>query len=128
MAKLPVDDLAITHAFGPHLSARTRAVVLCTPSNPTGATIRPDEGRRIVRELAARGIVVLSDETYLHFIYDGTHYAIHHFRMSSRWGRWIKRHHMIHHHTGAHARWGVSSPLWDWVFGTMGDSKAEDRG
>ena len=53
--------------------------------------------------------------------YDGTHYAIHHFRMSSRWGRWIKRHHMIHHHTGAHARWGVSSPLWDWVFGTMGD-------
>ena len=24
MAKLPVDDLAITRAFGPHLSARTR--------------------------------------------------------------------------------------------------------
>ena len=54
--------------------------------------------------------------------YDGTHYAIHHFRMSSRWGKWIKRHHMIHHHTGAHARWGVSSPLWDYVFGTMKSS------
>jgi len=53
--------------------------------------------------------------------YDGTHYAVHHFRMSSRWGRWIKRYHMIHHHTGANARWGVSSPLWDWVFGTMGN-------
>lgn len=52
--------------------------------------------------------------------YDGTHYAIHHFRMSSRWGKWIKRHHMVHHHTGEHARWGVSSPLWDWVLGTMG--------
>jgi sterol desaturase/sphingolipid hydroxylase (fatty acid hydroxylase superfamily) len=51
--------------------------------------------------------------------YDGTHYAIHHFRMSSRYGKWIKRHHMVHHHTGAHARWGVSSPLWDWVFGTL---------
>ena len=59
--------------------------------------------------------------------YDGTHYAIHHFRMSSRWGRWIKRYHMIHHHTGANARWGVSSPLWDWIFGTMGEAKA-DRG
>ena len=56
--------------------------------------------------------------------YDGTHYAIHHFRMSSRWGKWIKRHHMVHHHTGEHARWGVSSPLWDWVFGTMGSSPA----
>ncbi len=53
--------------------------------------------------------------------YDGTHYAIHHLRMSSRWGKWIKRHHMIHHHTGVAARWGVSSPLWDWVFGTMGE-------
>jgi sterol desaturase/sphingolipid hydroxylase (fatty acid hydroxylase superfamily) len=56
--------------------------------------------------------------------YDGTHYAIHHFRMSSRWGKWIKRHHMVHHHTGENARWGVSSPLWDWVFGTMGTSQA----
>jgi sterol desaturase/sphingolipid hydroxylase (fatty acid hydroxylase superfamily) len=55
--------------------------------------------------------------------YDGTHYAIHHFRMSSRLGRWIKRHHMVHHHTGEHARWGVSSPLWDWVFGTMGSPR-----
>jgi sterol desaturase/sphingolipid hydroxylase (fatty acid hydroxylase superfamily) len=51
--------------------------------------------------------------------YDGTHYAVHHFRMGSGWGRWIKRYHMIHHHTGADARYGVSSPLWDWVFGTM---------
>ncbi|WP_437627672.1 sterol desaturase family protein [Sorangium sp. So ce1151] len=56
--------------------------------------------------------------------YDGTHYAIHHFRMTSRWGKWIKRHHMVHHHTGERARWGVSSPLWDWVFGTMGTQQA----
>jgi dihydroceramide fatty acyl 2-hydroxylase len=57
--------------------------------------------------------------------YDGTHYAIHHFRMSSRYGRWIKRHHMVHHHTGERARWGVSTPLWDWVFGTMGAKNAD---
>lgn len=55
--------------------------------------------------------------------YDGTHYAVHHFRMSSRWGRFIKKYHMIHHHTGVDARYGVSSPLWDWVFGTMGEEK-----
>lgn len=59
-----------------------------------------------------------------YLVYDGTHYAIHHFRMSSRWGKWIKRHHMVHHHTGENARWGVSSPLWDWVLGTMGTSQA----
>lgn len=52
--------------------------------------------------------------------YDGIHYAVHHFRMSSRIGKWLKRHHMVHHHTGENARWGVSSPLWDWILGTMG--------
>jgi sterol desaturase/sphingolipid hydroxylase (fatty acid hydroxylase superfamily) len=76
---------------------------------------------------------VLTDPLFVGFVlgylaYDGTHYAIHHFRMSSRWGKWIKRHHMIHHHTGIEARWGVSSPLWDWVFGTMGETKAEKAG
>lgn len=72
---------------------------------------------------------VLVDPVFVGFgigylTYDGMHYAIHHFRMSSRFGKWIKRHHMIHHHTGEQARWGVSTPLWDWVFGTMG-SKTE---
>ncbi|MDI1444753.1 sterol desaturase family protein [Polyangium sp. 6x1] len=79
--------------------------------------------------LLFRAIVgpVLADPLFAGFgsgylVYDGTHYAIHHFRMSSRWGKWIKRHHMIHHHTGTPARWGVSSPLWDYVFGTMKSS------
>lgn len=51
--------------------------------------------------------------------YDGIHFATHHWKMSSRVGKWLKRHHMVHHHTGEQARWGVSSPLWDWVFGTL---------
>ncbi len=55
--------------------------------------------------------------------YDGIHYATHHFRMTSPLGRYLKRYHMVHHHTGEAARWGVSSPLWDWVFGTMGETK-----
>ncbi len=59
--------------------------------------------------------------------YDGTHFAVHHFRMGSRIGRWMKRYHMIHHHTGVDARYGVSSPLWDWVFGTMGDEAKASR-
>jgi dihydroceramide fatty acyl 2-hydroxylase len=53
--------------------------------------------------------------------YDGAHFAVHHFRMGSGVGRWLKRYHMIHHHTGIDARYGVTSPLWDWVFGTMGN-------
>ena len=50
-------------------------MVLCNPSNPTGAVLDPDEGRRIVSELARRDIVVFSDETYLQFVYDRPHWS-----------------------------------------------------
>lgn len=59
----------------PHLTSRTKAVVLCNPSNPTGAPVDADEGPLIVREAARRGIVVFSDETYMHFVYDGAHWS-----------------------------------------------------
>jgi aminotransferase len=59
----------------PHIGSRTRAVVLCNPSNPTGAVLDPDEGRRIVSELARRDIVVFSDETYMQFVYDRPHWS-----------------------------------------------------
>ncbi len=59
--------------------------------------------------------------------YDGLHYAVHHFKMTSRLGKWLKRYHMVHHHTGEEARWGVSSPLWDWILGTMGKPKVTEE-
>jgi aminotransferase len=63
------DDVA------PALTDRTRAVVLCNPSNPTGAPVHAAAGARIVSELADRGILVFSDETYMHFVYEGRHWS-----------------------------------------------------
>lgn len=70
---------------------------------------------------------VLIDPVFVGFgigylLYDGIHYATHHFRMTSAIGGWLKRYHMVHHHTGESARWGVSSPLWDIIFRTSGTS------
>ena len=59
----------------PHITSRTRAVVLCNPSNPTGAALNPAEGSRIVAELGRRDIVCFSDETYLHFVYGRRHWS-----------------------------------------------------
>lgn len=92
---------------------------------PLGASVPMGIGFYLLFRVIVGTVVV--DPLFVGFgmgylAYDGTHYATHHFRMTSRWGKWIKRYHMIHHHTGANARWGVSSPLWDWVFGTMGAS------
>ena len=50
-------------------------MVLCNPSNPTGAPVTAGHGARIVQELAGRGIVVISDETYMQFVYDGDHWS-----------------------------------------------------
>jgi aminotransferase len=55
----------------PHVSSRTRAVVVCSPSNPTGAVVRREEMARVARELAARDVVLFSDETYARFVYEG---------------------------------------------------------
>jgi aminotransferase len=59
----------------PHVTSRTRAIVLCNPSNPTGAPVSPAEGRVIVREAAARGLAVISDETYMALVYDAPHWS-----------------------------------------------------
>ena len=50
--------------------------------------------------------------------YDLTHYATHHFPMRSGVGKYLKRYHMMHHYKTPDQRFGVSSPLWDYVFGT----------
>ncbi|WP_394849487.1 sterol desaturase family protein [Pendulispora brunnea] len=57
--------------------------------------------------------------------YDGTHYAVHHFKQTTRIGKWLRRHHMLHHHADHSGGFGVSSPLWDIVFNTMPKAKRE---
>jgi len=54
-----------------------------------------------------------------YLMYDGTHYAVHHFKQTTRIGKYIKRHHMLHHHMDHDGGFGVSTPLWDIVFRTM---------
>ena len=59
--------------------------------------------------------------------YDGTHFAVHHFRPASGLFQKLRRHHLFHHHSDPDGGFGVSSPLWDWVFRTMPRSSVEVR-
>jgi len=52
------------------LSSATRAVVINSPCNPTGAVMEGSHLRRLVAECARREIAVVSDETYGVFVYD----------------------------------------------------------
>jgi dihydroceramide fatty acyl 2-hydroxylase len=56
--------------------------------------------------------------------YDYTHLYLHVGSPRTRLGRYLRRHHMRHHFVTPDARWGVTSPLWDWVFRTTGERPA----
>ena len=50
--------------------------------------------------------------------YDYIHYATHHFPMRSKVLHFLKVYHLQHHYGAKGVRFGVSSPVWDRVFGT----------
>jgi aspartate aminotransferase len=52
---------------------RTRAVIINSPNNPTGAVIAESELARIVEWCVARDIFLIYDETYELFVYEGRH-------------------------------------------------------
>lgn len=54
-----------------------------------------------------------------YMVYDYLHFAIHHFRPKTAWGKTLKENHMKHHFIAHGAKWGVSTPIWDHVFKTF---------
>lgn len=52
--------------------------------------------------------------------YDEIHYATHHAPMRGKVAQFLKHYHVLHHYQSPEQRFGVSSPLWDYVFGTTG--------
>lgn len=52
--------------------------------------------------------------------YDMIHYATHHFSLKeTKAGLWVKHFHSLHHYQDENYAFGVSSPLWDYVFRTL---------
>ena len=57
--------------------------------------------------------------------YDMFHYAFHHGNFNNPILKRLKQHHMLHHYTDADKGYGVTSILWDIVFGSELKRKAE---
>src|SRR5690606_672896 len=49
---------------------RTKALLFCSPSNPTGAVYSPEQTEEIGRWALEHGIWVITDEIYEHLLYD----------------------------------------------------------
>lgn len=58
------------------ITDKTRAIVLNSPSNPTGMVYTEPELREIADLAVEKNIYVISDEIYEHLIYEGKHISI----------------------------------------------------
>lgn len=50
---------------------RTRAILLCSPNNPTGTVYTDEEMERVAAICRDRGLFLVADEVYREFTYDG---------------------------------------------------------
>src|SRR5207247_351243 len=57
------------------ITPRTKAIIVNTPNNPTGAVIPPEEVERIVDLALAHNLLIIFDECYEYFVFDGNEHA-----------------------------------------------------
>ncbi|MFC5713027.1 aminotransferase [Thalassorhabdus alkalitolerans] len=69
------------------ITARTKAIILCFPNNPTGATMTENELKEIAYLVEKHDLLVLSDEIYAELSYDEPHYSFP--RCEGMWDRTI---------------------------------------
>src|SRR3954465_10705768 len=62
-----------------------------------------------------------------YLFYDYTHYYVHHFVPRTDFGKRLREHHMRHHFQDHRYGYGVSSPLWDFVFRTQPRKRSKYR-
>jgi aspartate/methionine/tyrosine aminotransferase len=50
---------------------KTKALLFCSPSNPTGSVYSPEQAKAIGEWAVKHGVWIISDEIYEHLLYDG---------------------------------------------------------
>ncbi len=74
---IPLDDNLHLQAdiISEYITPNTKVLVMNSPSNPTGAVQTAEEIEAIADLASERGLVIISDEVYEHFIYEGEHFS-----------------------------------------------------
>jgi sterol desaturase/sphingolipid hydroxylase (fatty acid hydroxylase superfamily) len=67
----------------------------------------------------AVGVALLAGWALGYFFYEYQHAVAHLRAPSGRYGAWLRQHHFHHHFGHPMANHGVTSPVWDRVFGTL---------
>lgn len=60
----------------PHITDRTRMIIINSPSNPSGGVLEREQFERILQMCIQRGIWLMTDECYHRFLYEDEPYSI----------------------------------------------------
>jgi hypothetical protein len=125
------------HRFLFHANVRRESLRIATflahgyhhvwPDDPRRITATPLQITSVVLLLSgifhlafdeARAWAALSGAMIGFVAYEAVHWMCHHGEPKVRVLRALKQHHMRHHHIAPHTRFGIGTPLWDWIFRT----------
>ncbi len=132
----------LLHRFGLHLPQRSRAWRVAYFLVHGHHHADPRDPERLVAALpqsalllalvyglaslaldAASSAALLAGTTLGYLVYEATHWRIHHARRPGPLLRRLARHHLAHHGDPT-SRYGISSPLWDVLLGTLPRARA----
>jgi aspartate aminotransferase len=68
----PIDD------FEKAITAKTKAIVVCNPNNPTGYLYSEEEMQTLKSIILKHNLYLFADEAYREFCYEGTHFSAMH--------------------------------------------------
>ncbi|MCI0531703.1 MAG: pyridoxal phosphate-dependent aminotransferase [candidate division Zixibacteria bacterium] len=58
------------------ITSKTRAILICTPNNPTGTVYQQDEMQMLGQICRERDLYLISDEAYRELVYFGEHFGV----------------------------------------------------
>lgn len=62
-------------AIESRITPKTRAILLCSPNNPTGTVYTRDELERVIALVKRHDLFLIADEVYKEFVYDGARHT-----------------------------------------------------
>lgn len=100
------------HATPDHFAPFARKLVLAVPVLGTIALAG-------FVAMGPSGLAIVLGTTFGWTFYERLHRATHVRGPRNRYGEWARLHHLHHHFRSPKANHGVTTPMWDLVFGTL---------
>ena len=58
------------------ITPKTRIIIINSPSNPSGSVMEQSEFEKLFHIAKAKGVYIITDECYSHFLYDGSPWSV----------------------------------------------------